>query len=92
MTLALFGVYHRLTPQVGTRLAWVHAGVAIPGAALMAGGMVVLFRGGTEAVAIVGALLSIASMLLFVAIVLRHGFGAPRAARPDAPHPAAVPA
>lgn len=86
VTLSLFGLYHRLTPQVGARLAWAHAALAIPGAALMVGGMALLFSGGTEAVAIVGSLLTLGSMLLFLVILARHGFGAPRREPSPGPH------
>jgi hypothetical protein len=85
VTLALFGVYYRLTPQAGASvLAKVHAVLAISGVAAMIGGLALLFSGGTEALAIVGGLLTTASMLLFLVTVLRHGFG-PRPAAPAAP-------
>lgn len=86
-TLALFGVYYRLTPQANGALARVHAAVAITGVAAMVGGMAWLFSGGTEVAAIVGSLLTVASMLIFLVTVLRHGFGAraDSAARRDVP-------
>ena len=54
--------------------------LAVPGVALMTGGLAWEFLGGPVAPAIAGSLLTAASMLVFLATVLRHGFGA-RAAR-----------
>jgi hypothetical protein len=85
VTLALFGVYYRLTPQAGASvMAKVHAALAIPGVVAMIGGLALLFSGGTEALAILGGLLTMASMLVFLATVLRHGFGPRLAAAPQA--------
>lgn len=84
-TMALFGVYYRLTPQAGrSPLAVVHAAVAIPGILAMTGGMAWLFLGGPKALAILGSLLVAASMLIFLATVLRHGFGPQQGAARDA--------
>lgn len=81
-TLALFAIYYRLTPAAGRgRLAVVHAALALPGVVLMTGGLAWEFMGGPIAPVIVGSLLSAASMLVFLATVLRHGFGP---ARPEA--------
>ena len=44
----------------------------------MTGGLAWEFTGGPLAPVIVGSLLSAASMLLFLATVIRHGFGAGR--------------
>lgn len=76
VTLALFAVYYRLTPQAAGLLAKIHAAVAISGVALMVGGMIIMFSGGTETVTILGSLVTAASMLIFLVTVLRHGFGA----------------
>lgn len=81
-TLALFGVYYRLTPQADGRLARAHAALAIAGVVGMTGGMAWLFLGGPKVVAIAGSLLTAASMLVFLWTVLRHGFGAARAGHP----------
>lgn len=81
-TMALFAIYYRLTPRAGaSALARVHAALAIPGVLLMTGGLAWEFSGGPIAPVIVGSLLSAASMLVFLATVLRHGFGEAPASR-----------
>ena len=76
VTLALFGVYYRLTPQAARGwLPRVHAVLAIGGLVVMVGGLYLLFRGGNEVPAIVGGVLVFASMLVFLFTVVRHGFG-----------------
>lgn len=80
-TLALFGIYYRLTPAAGASpLAKVHALLAIPGVVLMTGGLAWDFLGGPVAPVILGSLLSAASMLIFLFTVLRHGLGPRREA------------
>jgi peptidoglycan/LPS O-acetylase OafA/YrhL len=76
-TMALFGVYYRLTPQAaGGWLPKVHAVLAIAGVAVMVPGIAIVTRGGSELPAILGGVLSFASMLVFLFTVVRHGFGA----------------
>lgn len=76
-TLALFGIYYRLTPLANaTRLSRIHAGVAILGVVLIVPGIAIAVRGGTPAIAAVGSILSLVSMAIFLVTVLRHGFGA----------------
>ncbi|HVG48081.1 MAG TPA: hypothetical protein VM899_08105 [Rubellimicrobium sp.] len=80
-TLALFGVYYRLTPQAAQAwLARAHLAVALPGIALMIGGLAWVFTGGPVGPAIAGSLLTAASMLIFLFTVIRHGFGPRQAA------------
>lgn len=77
VTLALFGVYYRLTPAAcASRLARVHAAVAIAGVLVMVPGIVIAIQGGSPALAGAGAVLGALSMLLFLINLLRHGFGA----------------
>lgn len=76
-TLALMGIYYRLTPAAnGARLARLHAGVALLGVCVMVPGIAIVIQGGTPAIAAGGAFLSLASMLIFVTTILRHGLGA----------------
>ena len=76
-TLALSGLYYRLTPTASQGiLPRVHAAFAIPGVALMIPGISVILVGGSPALAGAGAILTLASMLLFLVTVARHGFGA----------------
>jgi hypothetical protein len=77
VTLALFGVYYRLTPAAcKSRVARVHACIAILGVAVMVPGIAMVIQGGPPLMASVGAVLGLLSMLLFVLTILRHGFGA----------------
>ena len=77
VTMALFAVYYRLTPQAAQGwLPRVHALIAIPGVLLMVGGIAYVVSGGSEGPAIAGSLLTAASMLIFLFTVIRHGFGA----------------
>ena len=76
-TLALFGLYYRLTPTAAQGiLPRVHAGLAILGVALMTPGIAMVIVGGSPALASAGAILTLASMLLFLVTVARHGLGA----------------
>ena len=76
-TLALFGLYYRLTPAAALGiLPRVHAGLAILGVALMTPGIAMVIVGGSPALASAGAILTLASMLLFLVTVARHGLGA----------------
>jgi hypothetical protein len=76
VTLALMGLYYRLTPAANeTPLAKVHAGIALLGVSVMVPGIAVVIHGGTPAIAAGGAFLSLASMLIFVTTILRQGLG-----------------
>ncbi len=76
-TLALFAIYYRLTPAAcGTRLARIHAVIAILGVAVMVPGIAIAVTGGSPGPAAAGSLLVAASMAIFLLTVLRHGFGA----------------
>lgn len=75
-TMALFGLYYRLTPQAaGTRLARLHAGIAILGVLVMVPGIAVAITTGQPSLAAMGALLTALSMAIFLVTVLRHGLG-----------------
>jgi cbb3-type cytochrome oxidase subunit 1 len=77
VTLALFGTYYHLTPQAASSiLAKIHYAVAVAGMVILVVGIAVAISGGTPGIAIAGSLLTLASMLLFLFTVLRHGFGA----------------
>lgn len=75
VTMGLFGLYYRLTPAAAGRLAWVHFTLAFAGVLLMVPGIALAILGQTEALAVAGSFLTIASMVIFVVTVLRHGFG-----------------
>jgi len=77
VTLALFGIYYRLTPGAAAApLAKLHLGLAIAGVVVMVPGIAVAVKGGTEAGAVIGSILTLLSMLIFVYTLLRRGFGA----------------
>jgi peptidoglycan/LPS O-acetylase OafA/YrhL len=76
-TMALFGIYYRLTPQAARGwLPKVHAVLAIAGTAVLVFGVATVTRGGSELPAILGGVVTFASMLVFLFTVVRHGFGA----------------
>lgn len=75
VTMGLFGLYYRYTPTAAGRLAWVHFILAFAGVLLMVPGIALAILGQTEALAIAGTFLTIASMVIFVVTVLRHGLG-----------------
>jgi hypothetical protein len=76
VTLGLFGLYYAQTPAAAqSRLAWVHLALAIGGVVLMVPGIVLAIRGGNPALAAAGSMLTLASMVVFFATVLRHGLG-----------------
>ena len=76
-TMALFGIYYRLTPSAAHGLwAKLHAILAIGGVLFMVPGIALVMTGGTAMVAAIGSVLTALSMALFLATVVRHGFGA----------------
>jgi hypothetical protein len=92
-TMALFGIYYRLTPQAAQGwLPKVHAVLAIGGVAVMVTGLYIVFSGGAPGAAIAGGMMSFASMLIFLFTVIRHGFGAQVASRPSLTGAALTPA
>ena len=75
-TMALFGLYYRVTPQAARGwLPRVHAALAIPGVLVMVPGIAVASTGGSPGLAIVGSFLTFGSMAVFLFTVVRHGFG-----------------
>ena len=81
-TMALFGLYHCLTPvAAATFLARLHAGIAILGVLVMVPGIAIAITTRAPGLAAAGALLTALSMAIFLITVLRHGFGAPSTPR-----------
>ncbi len=75
-TMALFGLYYRLTPPAAAGwLARLHAGIAILGVVVMVPGIVVAITSGEAGLAAAGALLTALSMAIFLITVLRYGLG-----------------
>ena len=76
-TMALFGLYYRVTPQAARGwLPRVHAALAIPGVLVMLPGIAVASTGGSPGLAIAGSFLTFGSMAVFLFTVIKHGFGA----------------
>ena len=78
-TMALFGLYYRVTPQAARGwLPRVHAALAIPGVLVMVPGIAIATTGGSPGLAIAGSFLTFGSMAVFLFTVVRHGFGVSR--------------
>ena len=78
VTMGLFGLYYRATPAAGQGgLARIHLALAAGGVALMVPGIAIAVSGGGEILAIIGSLVTLASMLVFLVTVFRHGLGQP---------------
>ncbi len=79
VSMFLFGLYYAVVPAADGRLALWHFGVAAPGMALLTGGIAGSVLGYAVAVpiAVIGGLLTLASMVLF-AFVVRSTARAPR--------------
>lgn len=74
VTMALYGLYHRGAARGDTRLGWAQVGCGAAGFPLMTGGLAHEFLTGDIAflwVISAGALLSLAGMALFLAVVVR---------------------
>jgi cbb3-type cytochrome oxidase subunit 1 len=72
VTMALFGVYYHLVPRKGTEtLSKIHFAIATCGLVLMVPGIVLALTDRGHLLATIGALLSLASMVLFSVTVLR---------------------
>lgn len=78
VTMALFGVYYTLTPSAAaTGLAKIHLALAVGGVVIMVPGIAIVIRGGTDALAAAGSMLTAASMLVFLYTVFKNGLGKP---------------
>lgn len=79
-TMALFGIYYAMTPQAAIGiLPKAHFAIALAGVTAMVPGIVLAVTGQGETLAKIGSVLTILSILIFLATVLRHGFGPARA-------------
>ena len=74
VTLALFGTFYHLVPSAAeTLLAKIHLALAVAGVVIMAPGIAIAISGGGEALAAIGSILTILSMLIFVFTVATRG-------------------
>ena len=79
VTMALFGVYYLLTPSASASiLSRIHYALALAGLVTLVPGIVLALTEQGEALAKLGSVLTMSSMLVFLYTVFRHGFGAPR--------------
>ncbi|MBW6505317.1 MAG: hypothetical protein K0B00_01050 [Rhodobacteraceae bacterium] len=73
VTMALFGLYYHLVPAAAaTTMARAHFAIASAGVIIMVPGIMLAITENGEALAAIGSLLSLASMLIFVLTVLRN--------------------
>lgn len=73
VSMAIFGVYYHLVPAAAaSRLATLHFIVATLGLIVFVPGIALAIMGRGEALASIGALLSLASMLIFLVTVVRN--------------------
>ena len=75
-TMGLFGTYYALTPHAAASgLAKIHYVIALLGIVAMVPGIALAITGQGELFAAIGSLLTLASMLVFLYTVFRHGVG-----------------
>ena len=75
-TMGLFGLYYTVTPQAAdTMLAKVHLGFAILGVLCLVPGIAMAVSSGGEALAAIGSILTVISMLIFLVTVARNDIG-----------------
>lgn len=78
VAMSVFGTYYALTPQAAqTRLAAIHFWLVTATVIVLTPGIVLAITGQGEILAQIGSLLSVATMLLFAFVVVRHGVGTP---------------
>lgn len=70
--LALYGTYYRLIGLTRSMIASIQVGCAIVGSVIMGIGIAIAHQGGTEAIAIIGSLLTLAAGALFAAITFQR--------------------
>ena len=73
VTMGLFGLYYHYVPEAARGLAKVHFALAFLGVLAMVPGISIARTRGGEGMAIIGSLLTIASMLVFFVTVIRNG-------------------
>ncbi|WP_174801177.1 hypothetical protein [Martelella limonii] len=71
VSMALYGLYYQTHPEIAARrLALAQVSLAVFSIVLLIPGIVIANLGGTELPAVIGALLALASMLLFLGITV----------------------
>ncbi len=78
VTMGLFGLYYSMTPAAAEGgMAKIHYLVSTLGVLVFVPGIVLAIARTTEALAAIGSLIVLASMLIFLWTVFRHGLGRP---------------
>lgn len=73
VAMAVFGTYYALSPDASkSRLAIVHFAVAVLSVTVLVPGIVLAISGQGEAIAKVGSILALLSMVIFTIVVVRH--------------------
>lgn len=72
VTMAIFGLYYRAVPQAVTGLATIHFWVTLVANLIFPIGIAIAILGMTPALAAIGGVLEIISMLIFAVTVWRH--------------------
>ena len=77
VTLTIYGIYYALTPDAAqSKLASIHLGISLLAVVLLVPGIAMAISGAGETLAKVGSVVTIATMGLFIFMILRHGVGA----------------
>ncbi|SMH43241.1 hypothetical protein [Maritimibacter sp. HL-12] len=72
-SLGLFGIYYHMVPEAAEKpLAKVHFAVAVAGVVVMVPGIALAITERGDMLAIIGSLLTFASILIFLYTVARH--------------------
>ncbi|CDZ27530.1 hypothetical protein [Neorhizobium galegae] len=75
-TMGLFGLYYTVTPAAADSvLSKVHLGFAVLGVLCLVPGIAMAVSAGGEALAAIGSILTVVSMLIFLFTVARNGIG-----------------
>jgi uncharacterized membrane protein len=76
VAMSVFGTYYALTPRAAAaRLAMVHYGMTVATVLVLTPGIVMAITSQGEALAKLGSVLGVLSMMLFAFVVLRNGVG-----------------
>ena len=76
VAMSVFGAYYALSPSAAaSRMARLHYALATAAVLVITPGIVLALTGEGEILAKIGSVLALASMALFVWMVVRHGTG-----------------
>lgn len=68
---AIFAAFYQLVPLARGKLAWVHFALALAGVALIIPGIVMAVTDKGDALAKIGSILTFASLVVFLVVVIR---------------------